>query len=363
MSCAKLVDSHAALGACKAFTLGHRPVLDGVRGLAILFVLSFHFHLFHFTAGMIGVDLFFCLSGFLITRLLIEEYARTRKIDLPRFLLRRTLRLWPALFAYIGCAQLAARAFPVICGQPLPLCRTAGLIYIANWWLALHVLEVPMLYRHCWSLAVEKQFYLLWPCLLLLLQRFRRRVVGGFLLCGWLYVTCIRAWLWHAHVNWDRTYFATDTRADGLLAGCFLALFVDSKLFLKLSGRPRWASVLGLLSLTALLSVAGSLGNHANIMHYVGYTTDVTASCGLIISLLVPSAILTEVFEHNWLRYLGRVSYSLYLWNGALAVLVQAHNLSKLENYLCLMFALVLGHFSYSFVERPFIRLKRSLSN
>lgn len=210
------------------FRLGHRRWLDGLRGVAILLVLGSHFGLVR--GGFLGVDVFFVLSGFLITTLLAEEWRRDRAIDLPRFYLRRALRLLPAYLALLAvCAAATAAGSPARRADGFREVLVAG-AYVSNW-PTLHQTALPRL-GHTWSLAVEEQFYLAWPVVLLALLRSHARrgtvlaVVGGFALlsAGW------RAALHATHapdepqVSLLRLYMGLDTRADALLIGCGVGL-------------------------------------------------------------------------------------------------------------------------------------------
>lgn len=228
----------------RTFRLGYCRELDGLRGIAILAVVMFHARLASAQMGYIGVQIFFSLSGFLITCLLVEEWDRFHTLGLGRFYLRRILRLFPALvlmlLAFVGFRWLVGPEAAT--KSALREARTA-LFYASNWACAFGP-NRPYFLAHTWSLSIEEQFYLLWP--LLLLWALRRGVSRPSLL-NWLLLgfgvaianRCLQ------YVRWEDPYrlsFGTDTQADSLLLGCALAVALGSGLVRR---SPRTELVLG----------------------------------------------------------------------------------------------------------------------
>jgi peptidoglycan/LPS O-acetylase OafA/YrhL len=260
------------------FHLGHRPALDGLRGIAILSVLGSHVSPSIVVGGGAGVDLFFVLSGFLITCLLVAEWDRNERISLSKFYARRALRLFPALFVYlVGCYVLAA-----IFQQGAPREATQkgvfyALFYVANWARVNHV--SLGLAETTWSLSIEEQFYIFWPLLLILgLKYLSRRTLVKVVLALVAVVTLHRLGLAMRGADYARVYNGSDTRADGLLMGCALAMFVSWR------GVPRgrWVQVVGALSGLFFL---------AYVARNTTYTAWSVASTSSLLALSRPRAI------------------------------------------------------------------------
>lgn len=272
----------------------YNPALDGIRALAILLVLGFHSGAPGFRAGFFGVDVFFVLSGYLITQILAAEHERTGVIDLPRFYVRRLRRLWPPMLSmlavYLILAPVAFSSVPMTTHL-----RDAfvSAIYMADYARTLDM--PPAVMRHMWSLSIEEHFYLVWPLLLLALLRLPRKwaiagTAGLFVAVTlWRYVNL-------PTVGWE-VYHRFDTHASGLFLGCLLGLV-----------RARLPSSFAWLG-TALMVVAFTQYVHkAGPTMRTGFTMAELAS-GLI--------VISQPKWLGWapLAWLGRMSYGLYLWH------------------------------------------------
>ncbi|MDQ2964720.1 MAG: acyltransferase [Chloroflexota bacterium] len=291
--------------------LGYRPDLDGLRAVAVLLVIATHAHLpWTNNGGDAGVTAFFVLSGYLITRLLIEERERTGRTDLAGFYRRRAVRLGPALLLVLAFVALASSV--VVWPGAWQAGVAACLIYVSNWVQVLGVQIDPL--GHTWSLAIEEQFYFVWPALLLLLGR--RRVL-------WLAVIGIVAGsLARTFSDGTFEYFSTATRGDAILLGCVLAL-AGVRL-------PAWAGGLGI---AVLVGVA-----------YLNLSHDLT----IPISMLSAGLVVTSEWRSlGRLAAVGRRAYGLYLWNWPLAILFGP---------LGAVLTFVAAEASYRLVERPLMR-------
>ena len=312
--------------------LAHQPELDGLRGIAVLVVLAAHARVTPVAAegGLAGVTLFFVLSGYLITRLLIAERTTIGRVDLRAFYMRRALRLFPALGALlivvlVGYAIGLWESNRADLGVAIP----AVILYAGNW-VAATGASFGVL-GHTWSLAVEEQFYLVWPVLLLLLlSRVSLRAVAvGAVLIAVLVTPWRLVLLMNGQLGW--AFNGTDTHADALLLGCAIAI-----LGTKLPATLGWLGVLGLIA-TSIVWIGGG---------------------GLLI--MVPLATIASALAVagspqalGWrpLAFVGTISYGLYLWHflfiwsGLPAIVVVAAS-----------FAAAIA--SYYVVERPFLRLK-----
>jgi len=351
--------------------LGYRRWLDGLRGVAILAVLAYHFDLLQ--GGFLGVDIFFVLSGFLITTLLADEWRRFGSISLPRFYGRRALRLLPAFWALlIVCAVWARFTPPAEAAARYKEIVLAG-CYVINW-TALHCSPTPVL-GHTWSLSIEEQFYLLWPLMLFGLLRagLRRRAILVVIGIGIVASAALRAYLYSLHRYGDplwqenvyRLYLGLDTRADALLAGCFVGLLTAWDLL------PKSRQSVSRCGLAAVISavVLGYLmvrSRHAQHTLYCGGFTLVAVLVAVILVrlIVVPSRFARAVLESGPLVGVGRISYALYLFHmPIIAWLVPGYRGWKNpgSSLLALGVIFAAATASYFLIERPCLRLKGRL--
>ncbi|MBI4658323.1 MAG: acyltransferase [Verrucomicrobia bacterium] len=343
--------------------------MDGLRGIAILCVLAVNCGLPFFRGGFIGVDLFFVLSGFLITALLTEEWENSGTISLRRFYRRRALRLLPALVVLLlACCLYAA------CVQSPEKARTTYretiwvLFYFANWMLAAEQAVGSL--DHAWSLSVEEQFYLVWPAVLcgLLVRGIRRPWIILLVVSLAAAAAVWRAFLWSHGTHYLRLYYGSDTRADALSAGCLLGLLFCWKL---IPTTRTWRETLRVAAWIAILFLAaiGFLVPHDSpLLYRGGFTLIALGAAALILqSVAVPESAIPRGLSWPLLVWIGRISYSLYIWHWPVFQILRAERLAALgwspALALVLRLAAVFGAacLSYYLVERPFLRLKRRL--
>ena len=339
----------------------HLPALDGLRAVAVGLVIGFHAG-FRFIPGPLGVQVFFVLSGFLITWLLLKEHQRTGTVSLRAFYARRALRIFPAYYVFLGVSALLTWVIPV--WKPWPGVRgmfIAGLFYAVNYYAAI-TNPNPSPITHAWSLGVEEQFYLLWPPIARRVGLDRPRLVWG--LAGVIVAVAV----WRAVLGavshrpgWEYTAF--DTRCDALAVGCLLAILLQRPGVRQIAARLGRSSILA-LALMAALAYTQS-GGHRSLRSIFGGTFD-----SLVIAVLLVQMIqLHDRWPWRWLewpvvRFVGLISYPLYLYHQhAFRIAFELTRLRYSEQLLgglALSFGLATA--SYYGVERPFLRLKRRFS-
>jgi peptidoglycan/LPS O-acetylase OafA/YrhL len=315
----------------------HRPELDGLRGIAILVVLGAHTGVPGFSegGGGAGVTLFFVLSGYLITGLLLAERTRNGRVDLRAFYIRRALRLFPALAAVlIVVAALALTGLmPQAASEEVDyrIVLLGVVCYVANW-VAVAGQSIGML-GHTWSLAVEEQFYILWPTLLLAGLRLGRQRMALIVLLLIFLDTPYRLLL-DLNGGFMHVFVGTDTRGDALLFGCVLAI-LETRWHVTVG----WLGLLGVAALAALWPADPGLG--AQILFI---------PAAAIVSTLAVAGCPT-ILAWRPLAFIGKISYGLYLWHG---LVIWWHLPWPVAVPLSIGIACV----SYFVLERRFLRLK-----
>lgn len=352
--------------------------LDGIRALALIIVSLYH--LFVVTrptwnplkpsGGYLGVDIFFVLSGFLITSLLLGELNRNGRIDLKAFWSRRGLRILPALLVLllgVGIALL------VLHGEdwehPTRLGFLWVLFYVGNWNSALYGGRAPLgALGHTWSLSVEEQFYLLWPIVFVLVtRRFhdRRKVAYG------LAAATAAEWLYRFvavkdHWALGRIYFSTDLHSDGLVLGCALAFWVASRHDRPLThaqGRALDAATLASIVVMAAMIQREGLFVRASGAWAAIPLAGVCTAVVVADMVLHPQPAVSAFLRLRPLGWLGLRSYSMYLWVTAIEDMMHGMWVHQIGLYgynaLLIAMGLVAATISYRFVEMPFLRLKK----
>lgn len=332
------------------WTLGHRPGLDGLRGVAILLVMVAHAAPSGRwgAGGSAGVTIFFTLSGFLITALLVGERERIGRVRFGAFYLRRARRLFPALAVMvIVCTMIGY----VVDGFPAtPKNALLGLSYVSNWVIIAKGDEPLGIFGHTWSLSIEEQFYVVWPLVLVLAMRSRhwRGIVYAITASAWIYAFFARWIYWYADGP-QRVYSGADTRMDALLVGCSLAVWMTSR-SVTAKPSPRTDALL----VTIPILVFGTAHPAMDYLLNPGWIPLLVACVLYRVSAGNYSGLLTN----GVLRYVGSRSYALYLWHGPIAGLIEMElGLSHwLEVGVAYALSFLLAEASWRLVERPFLR-------
>ena len=348
-----------------ASPLAHQPALDGIRALAVIAVMLFHAGLGWTHAGFLGVDVFLVLSGFLITLLLLREISSTRHVDVRAFWLRRARRLLPALVLVL-IAVACFGAFVATDEEALGLRGDlfGSLFYVQNWRLVLSgqpyfaQFGSPSPLRHMWSLAIEEQWYLVWPLAFLGIVRVARaktRVIAAVIAALAVISAALMTLLYTPGGDALRSYYGTDTRAQALLIGALLAVGFSVR---STEWTRAWRLLFQTTGAGGLVFIAWVVGTKSETwprLYRGGFTLIAIASAAIIAGAMVRGP-LRRVLSLPPLPAVGRISYGLYLWHWPIYVWLSPDRTGRSGNTLLalrLALTLIVALVSYHFVERP----------
>jgi peptidoglycan/LPS O-acetylase OafA/YrhL len=335
-----------------AYPLDYNPAFDGLRAVAVIVVMLLHARVPGFGSGEFGVDVFFVLSGYLITSMLVHGIAQRQPLGIIYW--HRFIRLTPPLI--VVCASLLAVA-PLL-GMSLQAVNdsAASLLYVSDWTVTYHVEGIPSFLNNTWSLAIEEQFYLIWPLSLLGMRRIGgMRAVLPATLCLLAISLAWQFWMWWM-IDPGRVYFAFDTRCCGLLIGCATALagehLAHARRFLRPAGRVGATFLGGLMAGGAGWTPWTCLG--ASV-----------ASAAVIADLAVNrSGPIHSVLCQRGPVAIGRISYAVYLWHMPVTLIVEHHlALPKvIGTLLSISITLICATASFFIIEQPARHLRDVLS-
>lgn len=350
-------------------SFSHVPSLDGLRAIAVLLVMFYHLELLVpglrmvAPGGFLGVDVFFVLSGFLITSILLKEYSQTARISLSGFYLRRTLRLVPAFWLFLivlylgGDLLLPVKEAAIIYSENNFL---YSLTYLMNWHRGLGAVTGNL--NHTWSLAIEEQFYVIWS--LLLFKAFgismsRKQIAVGTA-CLIVILVIQRAVRTAGGTDIDVLYYSTDTRIDAILIGCLTSLIYCWKLIPPAALKSRMFDRITLASLIVGSGIVISFQHQDRLLYY-GFLSIFSVSTAVSILWLVSreTSLVHKVLEIRGLRWIGQISYGLYLWHYVLYEFAKnAVPDTMIQVVLGIGLAFGVSVLSFYFLEQPILRLK-----
>lgn len=349
----------------------YRPALDGLRAIAVIGVLLFHLNPDWLQGGWLGVDLFFVLSGFLITSLIIREQNATGKLSFPSFWRARMKRLLPSLITMLfGVLLLGFFLTPDARRESVALDSLAALFYFANWRFMLgdegyfSALLMPSPLRHTWSLSIEEQFYVLFPILMILLGWITSRRIFHALVLGFLAVASATTMfiLFQPGTDPIRVYFGTDTRVFELLIGAVGAVLLRKQSFDGFSKFSRFVHVLGWTGLAIVIGAMALLPENSSFPYQGGLVLFSFAALAAIIGAASSvNSIYSKVFAFGPIRWIGLISYPLYLWHWPVIVFLDAQLVGYGGIPLAItqaLLSLLLAWATYAWIEKP-IRSRR----
>lgn len=343
--------------------------LDGIRAIAVIMVLAYHLKLALFKSGFLGVTVFFVLSGYLITGILISEVEEERTIDLKNFWLRRIRRLVPAVMSMAVVIIFVSAVVNRIIFTKGCKDFLASVLGFNNWWQIFNKVSyfeaagVPSPFTHCWSLAIETQFYLIYPLILLgiyklVKSRGEGRANRGLLFAG---VTLLLALisvilmivLFDPQQDASRVYYGTDTRAFSLLFGALLAILWEYRMV------PRRLSasvnmVLGSVSFAVLLVMTIAINGSSNFWYRGGQFVGTILTVLVIYTVSGQKTWLSRFLSNPVLKWIGDRSYSIYLWHYPIILLIsKGIKASWWITLIEIVLSVVLAELSYRFIETP----------
>jgi peptidoglycan/LPS O-acetylase OafA/YrhL len=346
-------------------TSPYLPGLDGIRAIAVLAVIAYHLNFGWAPGGLLGVQVFFVLSGYLITDLLVAEYGRHHGIGLRNFWIRRARRLLPALFVMmfvtIGWATLFDRdQLTALRSDVLP-----GIFYVSNWWFIFQHVSYfakfgpPSPFGHLWSLAIEEQFYLIWPLVLLVGFRWihvkRTRVL---LTLGLAAASAIEmAVLYTPGGDPTRVYDGTDTRVFALLIGAALAMVLPrSRKFAPVTPNARrLLNLVGAVSLLGIFALFWHTNQYETFLYSGGMVLLALLTALVIAVTIHPGSQLRRILGIEPLRWIGERSYAIYLWHYPIIVLTTPLNAPAnwVRGLLQTTATFVIAALSWRYIEQP----------
>ena len=348
-----------------------------MRALAVLAVIIYHVDVNYLPGGFLGVDLFFVLSGYLISSLIIKEYKKTGSLNLYNFYIRRARRLLPAVYFMITVVLVVMVMFNGVLLKKSHLDAIFGYIYSSNWWYIFHKLDYfdsfgsQSPFKHLWSLAIEEQFYMFFPLLFLLINRKKKDKDGFYklnrnflyVILGLILVSLIAHIILFDINNISRIYFGTDTRAFSLLVGAVGAiLYPMDKLNTKITPQENLVySVVSLISIAALITIMIYTSEYNTWLYRGGFLLVAILGIIIIISSGKQHTIMAKLLSFKPVVFIGKISYSLYLWHFPVLVLTTpVSEIGKPNIFfvvLRVILTFILAIISYALVETPIRKL------
>lgn len=330
--------------------LERNPAFDGIRTLAIFLVLAVHCYLPELPGGFIGVDIFFVLSGYLITVLLLKEIGVTGQVDIWRFYVRRALRLTPPLLSLLVVyVVFAPFVWPEMSWLEHVGCATLAGLYLSDYAYALA--KQPFYLVHTWSLAVEEHYYLLWPVVLLFLQRLSKATAICTLIGAILVASIWRPLNLLYFLDVVPVYFRFDAHYSGLAWGSLLAI-ADVRI------GKRFSDSVACLSL--LVIAVGAATWVIEEPYYLIWGMPLTnmSAAALIVAMQNGNGAVYRLFSFRPMAYLGQISYAIYLWHYPFARYLREHVDPHLAFMIVVAISVPIAMLSWHLIEMPLQKLR-----
>ena len=353
------------------------PSIDSLRAIAVIAVIIYHIDANYLPGGFLGVDLFFVLSGYLISSLIIKEYKSTGTVNLYNFYVRRARRLLPAVYFMITVVLIIITLFNGVLLKKSYLDALFGYIYSSKWWYIFHKLDYfdsfgsQSPFKHLWSLAIEEQFYMFFPLIFLIFNRKSKSNNGNsklnknfiYVVLSLILVSLIAHILLFDINNINRIYFGTDTRAFSLLVGVVGAiLYPMDRLSERTTKKDNMIySIVSLVSILVLIGIMINTSEYNTWLYRGGFLLVAIIGLIIIISSGRQYTFMSKILSFKPFVFIGKISYSLYLWHFPILVVttpvseIGNPNLFYVTLRIVLIFLVATG--SYMFVETPIRKL------
>lgn len=342
------------------------PALDGIRAIAVIAVVLYHVNVPWMRGGLLGVTMFFVISGFIITRLLLNEIARTRRIDFKGFYLRRARRLLPAIFVVVLVTIVLCALFNQVMLTKMRPDILPSILFFNNWWQIINdvsyfnALGDPSPLTHFWSLAIEEQFYLIWPPLLMGLYQMGvgHRGMRRAVLVTAVASAVAMALLYNPATDPSRLYYGTDTRSFSLLLGAWLAFFPPRLIDGARGAAGRAMDIGGVIGLAGLVALFIFSNGYTSFPYRGGMALCTVLTALVIVGAVRRGGVLERGLSAAPLRWVGTRSYSIYLWHYPILLLLNPSSDVSAKPWwampLQLALVLAVAELSYRFIETPF---------
>lgn len=343
------------------------PSIDGLRALAVIAVIAYHLNFSWAKGGFIGVDIFFVLSGYLITNILLTQWEKNQTLQLKQFWLRRFRRLIPAAYVMIVVVVIFSVLFHSEILKNLRGDAIASFFYVSNWWFIFHNVSyfdsfgMPSPLKNLWSLAIEEQFYLIWPVFLLVFLRWVKnpklllKIVIGLGLLSAIWMTI----LYVPGTDPSRVYYGTDTRLFDLLSGCALAfVWPFNRLSPNIPKRSKAAlNIVGTISILFFFLITALVSEYQPFLYRGGLLFVAIMGVVMIATIAHPASYLSKIFSFKPLRWIGTRSYGIYLWHYPIITLttpvLEIGQPSIWRSILQVAATFIIAELSFRYIETP----------
>ncbi|MBC2014478.1 acetyltransferase [Listeria welshimeri] len=343
------------------------PSIDGLRALAVIAVIAYHLNFSWAKGGFIGVDIFFVLSGYLITNILLTQWEKNQTLQLKQFWLRRFRRLIPAAYVMIVVVVIFSVLFHSEILKNLRGDAIASFFYVSNWWFIFHNVSyfdsfgMPSPLKNLWSLAIEEQFYLIWPVFLLVFLRWVKnpklllKIVIGLGLLSAIWMTI----LYVPGTDPSRVYYGTDTRLFDLLSGCALAfVWPFNRLSPNIPKRSKAAlNIAGTISILFFFLITALVSEYQPFLYRGGLLFVAIMGVVMIATIAHPASYLSKIFSFKPLRWIGTRSYGIYLWHYPIITLttpvLEIGQPSIWRSILQVAATFIIAELSFHYIETP----------
>lgn len=340
--------------------------VDGIRSIAVIAVILYHLFPQLMPGGYLGVPLFFVISGYLITDILLKDWDQDQKIHVSRFYVHRLRRLIPSL---VGMLVMTSAFFTVFARPLLNNFRSiflSSILNVNNWWQIIagnsyfeHLAKSP--YTHLWSLSIEGQFYFVFPVLLGLILKYQKKftTLAKSLLVFTILSACLCAGVFYFTTDINRVYYGTDTRLFSILMGSLLALY------LRVDHRNKWNQKqvfgVGMAGLVVILNMFYFAKDYSRLIYLGGFVLFSFASALILFSVVTPNSIMNRIFTNIIFTWIGKRSYEIYLWQYPVMVgyeylVPSEENVIWLHFTIKILLIILLSEGTYRWIEQPFRR-------